>query len=89
MERVFGASHPDPLEVEKAKKVLKVRGTVTCPVMLTSSSFVPKEIKYNNMQEHEQALLEAISRLGEISDGESGMPMPKHSYMFFSFYHHD
>ncbi|KAL3380808.1 hypothetical protein AABB24_001126 [Solanum stoloniferum] len=44
VERVFGASHPDPLEVEKAKKVLK---------------------------EHEQALLEAISRLGEISDGES------------------
>lgn len=24
MERVFGVSHPDPLEVEKAKKVLKV-----------------------------------------------------------------
>ncbi|KAH0728286.1 hypothetical protein KY285_001866 [Solanum tuberosum] len=44
VERVFGASHPDPLEVEKAKKVLK---------------------------EHEQALLDAISRLGEISDGES------------------
>ncbi|XP_055817791.1 protein EMSY-LIKE 3-like isoform X2 [Solanum dulcamara] len=44
VERVFGASRPDPLEVEKAKKVLK---------------------------EHEQALLEAISRLGEISDGES------------------
>ncbi|KAJ8538581.1 hypothetical protein K7X08_027802 [Anisodus acutangulus] len=44
VERVFGATHPDPLEAEKAKKVLK---------------------------EHEQALLEAISRLGEISDGDS------------------
>ncbi|XP_016496064.2 protein EMSY-LIKE 3 isoform X2 [Nicotiana tabacum] len=44
VERIFGAGHPDPLEVEKAKKVLK---------------------------EHEQALLDAISRLGELSDGES------------------
>ncbi|XAR54313.1 hypothetical protein NMG60_11029381 [Bertholletia excelsa] len=44
VERVFGASHPDPLEVEKAKKVLK---------------------------DHEQALTDAIARLGDISDGES------------------
>ncbi|CAH9122825.1 unnamed protein product [Cuscuta epithymum] len=44
VERVFSASNPDPLEVEKAKKVLK---------------------------EHEQALIDAISRLGEMSDGEN------------------
>ncbi|PSS24497.1 Protein EMSY-LIKE like [Actinidia chinensis var. chinensis] len=44
VERVFGASHPDPLEVEKAKKVLK---------------------------EHEQALTDALSRLADISDGDS------------------
>ena len=25
MERVFGVSYPDPLELEKAKKMLKVR----------------------------------------------------------------
>lgn len=25
VEKVFGASHPDPIEIEKAKKVLKVR----------------------------------------------------------------
>lgn len=25
VERVFGTSHPDPVEMEKAKKVLKVR----------------------------------------------------------------
>lgn len=25
VEKVFGASHPDPMEIEKAKKVLKVR----------------------------------------------------------------
>lgn len=25
VERVFGAGHPDPLEIEKAKKMLKVR----------------------------------------------------------------
>ncbi|XP_058203936.1 protein EMSY-LIKE 3-like isoform X2 [Rhododendron vialii] len=53
VERVFGVSHPDPLEVEKAKKVLK---------------------------EHEQALIDAIARLADISDGESdegGHFMPK------------
>ncbi|VFQ75893.1 unnamed protein product [Cuscuta campestris] len=43
VERVFSASNPNPLEVEKAKKVLK---------------------------EHEQALIDAISRLGDISEGE-------------------
>ncbi|KAL0429314.1 UNVERIFIED_CONTAM: protein EMSY-LIKE 3 [Sesamum radiatum] len=46
VERVFGANHPDPVEIDKAKKVLK---------------------------EHEQALTDAIARLGDLSDGESGM----------------
>nr|GMC90636.1 protein EMSY-LIKE 3-like isoform X2 [Ipomoea batatas] len=46
VERIFGASHPDPAEIEKAKKLLK---------------------------EHEQSLVDAISRLGEISDGESAL----------------
>ncbi|KAI5321198.1 hypothetical protein L3X38_030269 [Prunus dulcis] len=44
VEKVFGASHPDPMEIEKAKKVLK---------------------------EHEQALVDAIARLEDASDGES------------------
>uniref|UniRef100_A0A7C8Z8K1 ENT domain-containing protein n=1 Tax=Opuntia streptacantha TaxID=393608 RepID=A0A7C8Z8K1_OPUST len=44
VEKIFRANHPDPAEVEKAKKVLK---------------------------EHEQALVEAIARLQEASDGES------------------
>ncbi|KAK8963164.1 hypothetical protein KSP40_PGU014889 [Platanthera guangdongensis] len=44
VERIFSASHPDPVEVEKAKKLLK---------------------------EHEQALIDAISRLADASDGES------------------
>ncbi|XP_061356880.1 protein EMSY-LIKE 3-like isoform X1 [Gastrolobium bilobum] len=44
VERVFSANHPDPLEVEKAKKVLK---------------------------DHEQALIDAIARIGDLSDGES------------------
>ncbi|KAL6640081.1 hypothetical protein ACP70R_022391 [Stipagrostis hirtigluma subsp. patula] len=43
VERVLG-SNPDPLEAERAKKVLK---------------------------EHEQALINAIARLAEASDGES------------------
>lgn len=85
MERVFGASHPDPLEIEKAKKVLRVRDTA-CLVVVTAHSFMAKEkIKFVTVQEHEQALLEAISKLGEISDGESGMTMPKYSCICFSF----
>ncbi|KAG2396448.1 protein EMSY-LIKE 3-like [Vigna umbellata] len=44
VERVFSANHPDPLEIEKAKKVLK---------------------------DHEQALIDAIARLNDLSDGES------------------
>ncbi|XP_011037909.1 PREDICTED: uncharacterized protein LOC105134965 isoform X2 [Populus euphratica] len=44
VEKVFGASHPDPSEIEKAKKAL---------------------------EEQEQALVNAIARLEEASDGES------------------
>lgn len=44
VEKVFTASHPDPMEIEKAKKMLK---------------------------EHEQALVNAIARLGDVSEGES------------------
>ncbi|KAG4113356.1 hypothetical protein ERO13_D13G218600v2 [Gossypium hirsutum] len=44
VEKVFGANHPDPVEIEKAKKVLN---------------------------EHEQALVDAIARLEDASDGES------------------
>ncbi|XAR60417.1 hypothetical protein NMG60_11033783 [Bertholletia excelsa] len=44
VEKVFNVSQPDPLEVEKAKKVLK---------------------------EHEQALVDAIAKLEDASDGES------------------
>ncbi|KAK9124991.1 hypothetical protein Scep_013837 [Stephania cephalantha] len=44
VERVFNATHPDPLEIDKAKKALK---------------------------EHEQALVDAIARLADASDGES------------------
>ncbi|XVE96084.1 hypothetical protein REPUB_Repub02eG0190900 [Reevesia pubescens] len=49
VERVFDTSHPDPLELEKAKKKLK---------------------------EHEQALIEAIARLADASDGESDGEQP-------------
>ncbi|XWS56196.1 hypothetical protein CRYUN_Cryun09bG0065600 [Craigia yunnanensis] len=48
-ERVFDTSHPDPLELEKAKKKLK---------------------------EHEQALIDAIARLADASDGESEGEQP-------------
>ncbi|XP_040994196.1 protein EMSY-LIKE 3-like isoform X2 [Juglans microcarpa x Juglans regia] len=49
VEKVFGANHPDPLEIEKAKTVLK---------------------------EHEQALVDAIERLEDASDGESALTFP-------------
>ncbi|KAH0904834.1 hypothetical protein HID58_044337, partial [Brassica napus] len=45
VERVFDTAHPDPLELDKAKKMLK---------------------------EHEQALIAAIARLADTSDGELG-----------------
>ncbi|KAJ4827166.1 hypothetical protein Tsubulata_025822 [Turnera subulata] len=51
VEKVFGASHPDPMEIEKAKKVLK---------------------------EQEQALVDAIARLEDASDGESDGEHPSH-----------
>ncbi|KAF9686462.1 hypothetical protein SADUNF_Sadunf03G0161100 [Salix dunnii] len=46
VEKVFGASHPDPSKIEKAKKVLR---------------------------EQEQALVKAIARLEDATDGESGI----------------
>nr|KJB34433.1 hypothetical protein B456_006G067000 [Gossypium raimondii] len=49
VEKVFEASHPDPHELEKAKKTLK---------------------------EHEQALIDAIARLADASDGESDGEQP-------------
>ncbi|KAI4386276.1 hypothetical protein MLD38_004222 [Melastoma candidum] len=44
VEKVFSSNHPDPAEIDKAKRVLK---------------------------EHEQALVDAIARLEDASDGES------------------
>lgn len=85
MERVFGANHPDPVEIEKAKRVLKVgKATMSsfCTLFFSFSFFFlsfffPKANCINNLlfftiQEQEQALIDAISRLADISDGESG-----------------
>ncbi|XP_017229817.1 protein EMSY-LIKE 3 [Daucus carota subsp. sativus] len=52
VEKVFGASHLDSMEIEKAKNVLK---------------------------EHEQALINAIARLEDASDGESDRREPHFS----------
>ncbi|WCJ36986.1 Emsy N Terminus (ENT)/ plant Tudor-like domains-containing protein [Euphorbia peplus] len=49
VEKIFVASHPDLMEIEKAKEVLR---------------------------EHEQSLLDAISRLEDASDGESDEEPP-------------
>uniref|UniRef100_A0A0D3BAW6 ENT domain-containing protein n=2 Tax=Brassica oleracea var. oleracea TaxID=109376 RepID=A0A0D3BAW6_BRAOL len=54
VERVFDATHPDPFELDKAKKMLK---------------------------EHEQALMAAIARLADTSDGEiDGDPPYTHDH---------
>ncbi|GAB2287011.1 hypothetical protein Dimus_021397 [Dionaea muscipula] len=55
VEKIFCASPPDPTEVEKAKKALKV---------------------------HEQQLLDAITRLEDASDGESGNTIPNSLPLF-------
>lgn len=76
MERVFSAGHPDPQEIEKAKKVLKVRKHANCQ---QQSYIAILDAGYGFdylillIQEHEQALADAIARLADISDGESGM----------------
>ncbi|GAV63945.1 LOW QUALITY PROTEIN: ENT domain-containing protein [Cephalotus follicularis] len=57
VERVFDASHLDPLELEKAKKMLK---------------------------EHEQALIDAIARLADASDGETEEQRFSHGEQPFS-----
>ena len=44
VERVFNANHPDALEIEQVKKILK---------------------------DHEQALIDAIARLADLSDDDS------------------
>ncbi|KAI4300700.1 hypothetical protein L6164_034046 [Bauhinia variegata] len=49
VEKVFAVNQPDPMELEKAKKLLK---------------------------EHEQALVDAIARLADASDGESDGEVP-------------
>ncbi|XP_019427215.1 PREDICTED: protein EMSY-LIKE 3-like isoform X2 [Lupinus angustifolius] len=49
VERIFAASPPDSIELEKAKQVLK---------------------------EHEQALVDAIARIADASDGESDGEQP-------------
>ncbi|CAJ1977799.1 unnamed protein product [Sphenostylis stenocarpa] len=49
VEKVFTANPADPIEMEKAKKMLK---------------------------EHEQALVNAIARLGDVSEGESDAEPP-------------
>lgn len=53
VEKIFGANHPDPLEIQKAKKALK---------------------------EHEQALIDAISRLSDAYDGKSDEGGKKQKY---------
>lgn len=58
--------------MEEAKKMLKVS--------INNFLWIPSLIiNFNNsynspfeMQEHEQALVDAIARLGDASDGESG-----------------
>lgn len=59
--------------MEKARKTLKVWIDGTFYILLCFFCIIFAEILiYNTMQDHEQALSDAIARLAEISDGESG-----------------
>lgn len=75
VEKVFALNHPDPHELEKAKRMLKVRHAyiVLCvyPSFLAACEFT-KWTTFCTIKEHEQALVEAIARLADASDGESG-----------------
>lgn len=79
MERVLNSSHPDPLDIDKAKKVLKVGHSSPLAAcyglcFLNILSLTCEDI-YNSFwswQEHEEALMDAIERLVEASEGESG-----------------
>lgn len=81
MERVVNSKNPDPFEIDKAKRVLKVsRITVSWSEVLLSlfqfSSFIMCKVFEGlldlNLQEQEQSLVDAIARLTDASDGESG-----------------
>ena len=82
VERVFNVNHPDPLEIDKAKKVLKVRQKAVVDSFACSQylfhfcqhihQICISECLILSNQDHEQALVDAISRLADISDGESG-----------------
>ena len=56
VERVFSASHPDPQEIEKAKKVLKVRNYANLVVILVSPLVYSARMGclfwYRNMNKH-------------------------------------
>lgn len=83
MERIFSSGHPDPQMVEKATKVLKVIDTELFSSWLYSQIYCTRIPTFLLLQEHEQALLDAISKLGEYSDGESGMILWKVIFHFF------
>ena len=68
MEKVFSVSNPDPQEVEKAKKALKVNQNA----QVNLSTSIHLVLNCQCLQEQEQSLIDAIARLAEASDGESG-----------------
>ncbi|KAF6158741.1 hypothetical protein GIB67_040255 [Kingdonia uniflora] len=80
VERVFGSSHSDTAEIEKAKKALKLINLkdarifgLVLPELLTTNAIMAKlsQMLKPSGGEHEQALIDAIARLADASDGES------------------
>lgn len=85
MERVFGSNHPDPGEIERAKKVLNVRSIrFNCSLTFYSVPFLIKLLIYS-IQDHEQSLIDAINRLGDMSDVGSGKFYFNLAYAFSSY----
>lgn len=70
---MFTSSHPDMLEIEKAKKTLKVRAEhlrqlYVVLIILQLDIWLVLLI----MQEHEQALMDVISKLGDAANSGNG-----------------
>lgn len=70
VEKVFNVSNPDHLEVEKAKKALKVSLNSLAYILSFQEVFTVSNCQC--LQEQEHSLVDAIARLAEASADETG-----------------
>lgn len=91
VEKVVSSSHPDLLELSKAKKMLKVNWTQILEFLQLLCWFFNSHAYSLFLQEHEQTLIDVIAKLSDACDSGSGkMTCIFHGWMieklsFFSF----